>query len=72
MRIQTASELQKAIATRCKNEPIETVANDLGIAAVYVLQIVSGHRSVSKNVAKRMGYKLVKQPKPDKLFAPIE
>lgn len=71
MNIKTSSELQKIIAARCSEEPIKQVADSLGIAEVYALQIVSGHRTVSKKVAERMGYKLVVQPKPEKIFAPI-
>lgn len=68
MNIKTSSELRALIAERCKNEPIKDVSKDLGIAEIYALQIVSGHRDVSKNVAKRMGYELYQQPKPEKLF----
>ena len=73
MNIKTASELQKIIKERCDNEPIGQVARDLGgIAEVYLLQIVAGQRSVSKKVAEAMGYKIVPQPKPEKIFIPVE
>lgn len=71
MNIKTASELQKELAERCKAEPIGEIAKELNIAEVYVLQLVSGQRTVSKKVAERMGYKLVTQPKPEKIFMPI-
>jgi hypothetical protein len=71
MNIKTASELQKVLAERCKNEPIGQVAKDIDVAEVYLFQLVSGHRTVSKKVAERMGYKLITQPKPEKIFVPI-
>lgn len=72
MDIKTASELQKVIAGRCASEPIDQVAKWLGVAEVYALQLASGQRTVSKKVAQRMGYELVKQPKPEKIFVPLK
>jgi hypothetical protein len=68
MEIKRASELQQIIADRLDTEPVSKVAGDLEIAEVYVLQIVSGHRPVSKKVAQRMGYEIYA---PEKLFVPI-
>jgi plasmid maintenance system antidote protein VapI len=71
MNIKTASELQQILATRYATEPIKQIADELGIAEIYLTQIVAGQRSVSKRVAERMGYRIVPQPKPEKIFMPI-
>ena len=71
MDILTNSQLVKIIADRLKVEPIATVTKDLNAKEVYVLQILAGKRPISKNIAARMGYKPVSQPKPEKLFQPI-
>lgn len=71
MNIKTNTELKEILAKRCETEPIQQVAKDLNIAEVYVLQLISGHRSISKKVAERMGYRLITPPKPEKIFEPI-
>ena len=68
MEILTNSQLVKIIADRIKAEPIQRVTKDLGAKEVYVLQILSGKRPISKKIAARMGYKPVPQPKPERLF----
>lgn len=72
MIIKTNSELQNIIADRIKREPVNMVAADLCIAEIYLSQIISGQRDVSKKVAEKMGYRLYQQPKPEKLFVPID
>ena len=71
MNIKTNSELQKIIADECRATTMDVVATRLDIAPVYVAQIITGARPVSKQVAERMGYKLVVVPKPERLFEPI-
>lgn len=71
MDIKTNSELQKIIADRVRAETLEAVATSLNAAPVYVAQIIAGARPVSKKIAGLMGYEMVRQPKPDRLFAAV-
>lgn len=71
MIIKTSSELRNIIAEQCEAEGIPAVAKRLGKAEVYVSQVLSRHRDVSKAIAERLGYKIVVQPKPEKIFVPI-
>lgn len=71
MNIKTASELRQIIAAKCEQNGLATVANELDVAEVYISQILSKHRDVSKKVAIRLGYQIVQQPKPEKIFAAI-
>ncbi len=71
MSILTNTDLVKQIADRRKSEPITKLLKDLNVAEVYLLQILDGKRPISKKVAERLGYKLVQQPKPERLFQPL-
>jgi len=72
MSIVTNTELVKRIAGRHKAEPIGKLCKELKVAEVYLLQILDGKRPISKRVAARLGYKIVPQPKPERLFQPLE
>lgn len=71
MDIKTNSELQKIIADRVRTETLEMVAESLESAPVYIAQIIAGARPVSKKIAGLMGYEIVRQPKPDRLFVAV-
>lgn len=71
MIIKTSSELRNILAEQCEKDGTAAVALKLGRAEVYILQVLSKHRDVSKSIANQLGYKIVIQPKPEKIFAPI-
>lgn len=72
MEIKTTTELRLILADRIKTEPITKVTKSLGVAEVYLLQILSGKRDVSRKVAAKLGYEPVQQPKPERLFSPLK
>lgn len=71
MDIKTATQLRQEIVEMCEENGAVNVAAQLGIKPPYLSQIVSGDRTVSKNVARRLGYKPLHQPRPERIFAPL-
>jgi len=72
MKIITNTELMKILHIRIDDYGYFKVLKDLGIAQPYLTQLLKGERAISKKVAQKLGYQLVKQPRVERQFSPIE
>ena len=71
MSTKTSTQLRQMLAEMVDAAGMPLVANRTKCAEVYLLQVLNGKRDISKRIAESLGYRIVVQPKPEKIFLPI-